>query len=296
MDVDPQDWDSEAGRFKGTNSNFHYLNFKLSEVEGKLQEIYYSLERQKLTIVASMLKDVYQGKKLDSCDYSLLSFLDYFILEAKAKPQIYGHPTINHYNALKSHLENFFKSMRIKDVPLESFNRNMLDRFENWLLSWQHPVLERAMNENTKNNYLKKLKSVINNAIRKELIVKNPFIGFTLKEVKGKKVFLSEEELSLLAKHDLGGNASLIKVRDIFMFSVYSGLRWSDAVSLRNEHISIGEDGNLWITKDQIKTQEALHIPLLKPAEEIYRKYEGQQQITGFVLPRPFQVRKQTCI
>lgn len=286
MDVNPNDWDDELGRFKGTTKQLHYLNFKLSEVEGKIQDIYFDFEKQKVKIVAAMLKDGFRGRKFDCCDYSMMSFLDYFIEEAKTKPQIYGLPTINHYYALKSHLATFFKSMRIKDVPLENFNRNMLDRFETWLLSWKHPVLDRAMNRNTANRYLTKLKVIINNAIRKEIITKNPFVGFTIKEVHANKVFLTEDELELIKKHELGNNASLMRVRDMFFFSVYTGLRFSDSMSLRDNAISRGQDGNLWITIDQIKTKDPLHIPLLKPAEEVYTKYEESRKRTGYVLPR----------
>ena len=286
MEVDPNDWDHEQGRYLPTNKHNRYLNQKLSEAQGKIEGVYDELVKHKVKISAAMLKDGYRGKSYDHSDYTLLSFLDYFIKEAYAKPQVYGRPTIQHYETLKFHLVNFLKSHHLKDIPLESFNRNMLDRFENWLLSWKHPILCRPMNENTKNNYLKKLKCVINNAIRKEILFKSPFIGFTLKEIKGKKVFLSDEELTLIKNHDLGGNPSLIKVRDIFLFSVYTGLRWSDALSLRTENISKGDDNNLWITLNQVKTKDPLHIPLLKPARNIYAKYERQRENTGFVLPR----------
>jgi len=45
-------------------------------------------------------------------------------------------------------------------------------------------------------------------------------------------------------------------------------------------------DRNLWITIDQQKTKDALHIPLLKPAEHIYDKYKETRIKTGYILPR----------
>jgi len=284
--VDAADWDESLGCFKGTSKQLHYLNFKLSEAEGKLQEVYYELERQKVHVMASMMKDGYRGKPLQKKQYSLLVFLDEFIEEAKSKPQVYTLPTIAHYYALKSHLESFFKGIRIKDIQLENVSRNMIDRFENWLLSWEHPVLKRPMNRNTANKYLTKLKVVINNAIRKEIIIKNPFQGFMIKAIRGKKVFLTEEELAIIKNHALGNNLSLMRVRDMFFFSVYTGLRFSDSMSLKANAVVRGGDGNLWITIDQLKTKEALHIPLLKPAEYIYNKYEENRIKTGHILPR----------
>lgn len=286
QDVIKKDWDEKVGRYKLSSKHNNYLNHKLSEIEGHIQEIYLNLKRQGNPVVAFMIKDSMLGKRVGLNNYTLLTFLDDFIAEAKTKPQIYSPPTIQHYYALRSHLTNFFKSIRVKDITLEVLNRNVIDRFETWLLSWKHPILERSMNRNTANRYLTKLKAVIHNAIRKELITKNPFNGFTIRAVKPYRVFLTEEEIEKILNHDLGGNSSLIRVRDMFTFSVYTGLRFSDAFSLREENISKGNDGSLWITIEQIKTKEPLHIPMLKPAENIFNKYEEQRKYTGFALPR----------
>ena len=74
--------------------------------------------------------------------------------------------------------------------------------------------------------------------------------------------------------------------RDFFLFSVYSGLRFSDALALNSENIKHGKKGRLWILGNQKKTGEPIEIPMLKQAKVIYDKYETHRLATGFVLPR----------
>lgn len=286
MLVDEDDWDHELGRFKAITKHNHYLNHKLSEIEGKIYEDYLKLTKGGVAVTASILKDAYKGKVIARSDFSTLEFLDLFIQEAESKPQEYGKPTIRHYYALKSHLKEFFKSIGLRDLSLESFNRKMLDKFDTWLLTWKHPVLDRPMNRNTANRYLTKFKVVIHNAVRKEILLRNPYNGFVIRQVRVNKVHLTEQELAKIREHDLGGNPALMRVRDIFLFSTYTGLRFSDAMSLRADAISEGKDGSLWLTIEQIKTKDPLHIPLLKPAVEVFWRHEEQRKVTGYVLPR----------
>ena len=284
-DVEVTEWDEKTGRYCGTTQHHHYLNGKLSEIEGKFQDIYFDLERMRIPIVATMMTNSFSGKRINAFDYTLLTFLDDFVKEIKTKQQEYVPATIQHYIALKGHLQNFLKSLGLKDMRLDAINRNIVDRFDTFLMTWVHPVLNRAMTRNTANRYLTKLKVIIHAAIRKEILVKSPFWGFKISRVRTQRIFLTQEELKLITDHDLCNNASLQRVRDVFIFSVYTGLRFSDVYALKSKAISVGEDGRLWITLNQAKTKDPLHIPMLKPAEDIYKKYEELRKVTGLVLP-----------
>lgn len=216
----------------------------------------------------------------------MMEFIDVYIAEIKLKPEEYGPPTISKYHTLKLHLIAFLSTIGIKDMELGALNRRLLDRFETYLLTTPHPTLGYPMNRNTCNGYLVRLKAVTNNALRKELIRKNPFFGFVIKQVKPKKVFLTMEEVRQIENHSLSDNLALKRVRDIFLFTIYTGLRFSDAIALEVKSIFPGEGAQLWIQIDQIKTDEPLLIPMLKPAEMIFLKYKKEQDRTGLVLPR----------
>lgn len=86
--------------------------------------------------------------------------------------------------------------------------------------------------------------------------------------------FLTEEEIKTMQDKDFSGQG-LNLVRDIFIFSCYTGLAYIDIFNLTKEHISKGIDGNLWIMTNRQKTGSVSNIPLLPIPEEIIRKYEN---------------------
>lgn len=284
--VSPQDWDHSLGKFNTYKKHLNYLNVKLGEVEGRIDEIYSALVKEKAKISPLLIRQRFQGKVVDMTKVKLTAFLEIFINEISRRTQEYTKPTVNHYRALQTHLHRFLELNNQLDMELTEVNRNFLDRFENYLLTTPHSILGKAMNKNTCNRYLTKLKVVIKNAIRKELMNKNPFDGFKISREKGNKTFLTKEELKLINDSDLGGNESLKRVRDIFMFSVYSGLRFSDAANLKDSSVEKDENGELWIYGYQIKTKDRIDIPMLNKAKEIYDRYEESRKRTGYVLPR----------
>jgi site-specific recombinase XerD len=62
-------------------------------------------------------------------------------------------------------------------------------------------------------------------------------------------------------------------VRDLFIFSCYTGLAYIDIYNLTANNISIGIDGEKWIFTQRQKTETASRIPLLQPALDILNKY-----------------------
>ncbi len=80
----------------------------------------------------------------------------------------------------------------------------------------------------------------------------------------------------------------LDQVQDIFLFSCYTGLSYSDVMMLTRKDIAIGIDGEQWIFTTRIKTDTASRIPLLPIAKSILKKYSAQQNIiiSGRLLPK----------
>jgi len=79
----------------------------------------------------------------------------------------------------------------------------------------------------------------------------------------------------------------LDKVKDIFIFSVYTGLRFEDAQSLTIENLNKYKE-NPFIRFIQQKTSRAIEIPLLKPAINIIHKYENsdERKVLNKILPK----------
>lgn len=82
----------------------------------------------------------------------------------------------------------------------------------------------------------------------------------TKREVE--RVALTEFELETLAAKKFPIERLTI-VRDIFLFSCYSGLAYSDVKKMRRSEVFIGIDGEKWLLSKRQKTDITARIPLL---------------------------------
>ena len=282
--VNPKHWDDKKQKLIPKTKADAFINHHMSDIETKVNEIIWNLEEEKEAVTAKVVIQRLTGKNVKA-KHTLLNFIDQFINEAKAKGELQS-AVIAQYQTAGIHMKNYLQSTGRDDILLTQIKRAELDAFELFLLTYINDVTKRPMKRNTANKYLVRIKTVLINAVKKQLIAANPFDGLKIKNMKTDKAFLTIEEIEILEKHDLGKNESLIRVRDFFLFSVYTGLRFSDARALTSEQIKVGAKGRLWILSKQKKTGEAIEIPLLKQARNIYDKYEAHRLATGFVLPR----------
>ena len=142
------------------------------------------------------------------------------------------------------------------------------------------------MGRNSANNKHKKIKTVLNDAVKKDIISKSPYINFPLKNKKITREHLTTEELDRLIALDLSKDDALNRTRDIFLWSCYTGQRYSDAQNLKPENIVKDKEGNHWITFNQIKTDDRVNVPLINNAVKIYEKHALLREVTGRVIPK----------
>jgi len=76
---------------------------------------------------------------------------------------------------------------------------------------------------------------------------------------------LTDTELQRITEKDFE-NVRLSNVRDIFLFSCYTGLAYIDVKNLKRGDIQKGVDGEQWIFINRQKTNALSRIPLLKEA------------------------------
>lgn len=114
-----------------------------------------------------------------------------------------------------------------------------------------------------------------NNWIEKDLVM---FYKGRFQEVNVN--FLTEEEINTIMNKEFSGKG-LDLVRDMFIFSCYTGLAYIDIYNLKKEQLSIGIDKTLWIITNRQKTGNSSNIPLLPIAEEIIKKYENHPSVSN---------------
>jgi integrase/recombinase XerD len=278
--LDPKDWDETRQRTKKNTQ----INEHLSAIENEVYEIGKRLEKEKKPITAHSIKN-YLTKK-DKLDAYLLEFYEKHLTRLDKAGEV-EKETILRYRDTLNYLTQLLKEKKLGDISVESVGYTFITDFDLFLLNKVNKT-EKTMERNTVNKHHSRLRTILIRAIREGFIVKNPYVDFKLKNTPSKRTFLSEEELQAIIEHELGENESLKRVRDIFIFSVYTGLRFEDAQQLTMDKITKDKRGSYAIEIRQEKTSEPVFIPLLKPAVNIIKKYEDspERKVFSKVLPK----------
>jgi site-specific recombinase XerD len=122
--------------------------------------------------------------------------------------------------------------------------------------------------------------------VRKGWLKSDPFIELRLIKDDVIRVALTKEELNTIANKTFI-TERLNNVRDIFLFSCYTGLAYVDISNLRRSQIIKGIDDIPWINIQRQKTGTPSRLPLLPVALEIMNKYKDHPKCIdkGHVLP-----------
>jgi len=198
------------------------------------------------------------------------------------------------YKSLRKHLKNFEKS-RKKKITFEEMDYDFMLAFKNHLLSWEttHPKTGTVtqLGNTSISKQLGTLKTFLGYAKRRGIKVNSGFRDFSVKRDKLEVIALSEQELNKLLNLDLSKDSRLNKVRDVFCFSCATGLRYSDMVQLKREHIKPNE-----IRLTIKKTREPMIIPLNKISADILKKYESRADPLPMITNQKFNIYiKEIC-
>jgi site-specific recombinase XerD len=170
----------------------------------------------------------------------------------------------------------------VQDISLKELNYEFISRYELYLKTLG------ACTQNGCIKHMQKLRKVITIALHHGYLEKDPFIKYSIKKKKVVVHALTKHELEILERKDFENNR-LNTIKDLFLFTSYTGLAFGDAALLNKNHISKGIDGEQWIFISRKKTGNPCRIPLLPQARIILEKYKGNHKVieTGKLLPVP---------
>ncbi len=225
-----KEWDESSQRTKKNRS----INEDLSSTEQRVYDIAKTLEKAKKSLTAHTIKTYLTGK--DKVEAYLLDSYDKHV-ERLDKAGEVEKVTVLRYKETRAHLVDFLEYKRINDILLPHIDFNFISDFDLYLLSQTVVHGAKKIERNTANKHHSRLRTILIRGIREGHILKNPYMDFKLKYTPSNRTFLTEDELNEIINHPLGANESLKRVRDIFVFSVYTGLRFEDAQQLTIDRI-----------------------------------------------------------
>lgn len=166
-------------------------------------------------------------------------------------------------------MEEFIQAKyRVKDIALKEVTHSFLVGFEQYLRT------EKQCCQNTAAKFLQTLRMIIIEAKNNGWIFNDPFANYRIRLKKVDRGYLTDEELQRILQKKMPCGR-LEQVRDVFIFSCFTGLAYIDVRNLTKENIRTSFDGKLWIMTHRHKTQTSVNVPLLKVPQMLLKKYEG---------------------
>lgn len=271
LSVLPERWLPKEYKTVGITKADKELNETLEQFKDSFRRKYYDTVYKGEVLDANKLK--YDTMSLDNerC-MTIMDLCNRFINEYEPllQTQGYGKEAFFRYKVLRDRISRFLhEEFHVADLPLTSINREFLDK----LYMWFRTV--NKLNNNTTVKTLHRFSSIYKMARNNGWVIGDPFKMQNLHLDKVDTGYLTTEQLDVLYNKEFASER-LSKVRDLFLFSCYTGLCYMDLKNLTYDELITWSDGNLWISTKRTKTKVPVNVRLLDIPLKLIEKYKGQ--------------------
>jgi integrase len=245
--IDPQKWDFEKEKLKGTRPIDYEFNDFINDSKNKAERLLLTMQRKGQKPTLELFEKAYTNQS-DLGDF--YQFAETYIDK--------GNFSSGYIRLLKGEIS---KLKKFKDPLFFS------DIDHSFVMDYEHYMFNTLENKtNTVTKTLKKIKAIINEAMRRDetLYSKSPFQNYRMKSEPTHRESLTFDELKYLFSLRGTFTNTVNKVLEYFLFSCYTGLRFTDVKNLRYSNI---QDNHVKVIMH--KTKDLVSIPLLKKAKEL---------------------------
>ena len=284
--IDSAKWDADKQRVKNGCSNklkqsASEINASLLEYYTEIQSIFKRFEVEDVMPTPEQIKEAFNAlhkpvseepkpkKEALPCDF--FQVFDDFV-EDCGRQNNWTDSTFEKFAAVKNHLTNFREGL-----TFEFFDERGLNDYVGYLRD------VKEMRNTTIGKQLSFLKWFLRWAFKKGVHQNNAYDSYKpkLKSTQKKIIFLTWDELNRLREFKIPSNKqALERVRDVFLFQCFTGLRYSDVFNLRRSDI---KDDHIEVTT--VKTSDSLIIELNNHSKVILDKYKDVAFENDKVLP-----------
>ena len=282
--IDAEKWDSDKQRVRNGCTN--KLKQSASEINDSLlgyytevQEIFKKFEVEEIMPTPEQIKEAFNAlhkpieevKQRKSTPNAFYKVFDEFVRDC-GRQNDWTDSTYEKFAAVKNHLMNFRDGL-----TFDFFDEKGLNDYVTYLRD------VKEMRNSTIGKQLSFLKWFLRWAFKKGVHQNNAYDSYKpkLKSTQKKIIFLTWEELNKLREFEIpAAKQALDRVRDVFLFQCFTGLRYSDVFNLRRSDI---KGDHIEVTT--VKTSDSLIIELNNHSKAILDKYKDVAFEDDKVLP-----------
>ena len=283
--IDAAKWDADKQRVKNGCSN--KLKQSASEINASLlgyyteiQDIFKKFEVEEIMPTQEQIKEAFNAlhkpieeevKPRNSTPNAFYKVFDEFVRDC-GRQNDWTDSTYEKFAAVKNHLMNFRD-----ELTFDFFDERGLNNYVTYLRD------VKEMRNSTIGKQLSFLKWFLRWAFKKGVHQNNAYDSYKpkLKSTQKKIIFLTWEELNKLREFEIPtSKQALDRVRDVFLFQCFTGLRYSDVFNLRRSDI---KGDHIEVTT--VKTSDSLIIELNNHSKAILDKYKDVAFEDDKVLP-----------
>jgi site-specific recombinase XerD len=266
--IEKDKWSSISGKAKGNLEEARSLNAYLDLLRNKVYGYQRELIREDKPVTLDHFRMKWNGIT-EKPKMILDVFQEHNDQVAALVGKGFAAGTLERYITSLKHTRSFIQwKFNRDDLPITSLNYEFMSQYAFWFRSVKN------CDHNTTMKYLSNFKKIVIICLKNGWLSKDPFYGFKLARKEVVREFLTDEELGLIRSKYFAVER-ISQVRDIFLFSCYTGLAYADVKKLKRSEICVGVDGEKWIFTSRQKTDTLSRIPLLTQAIEILDRYKN---------------------
>lgn len=251
------------------------INRKIFDFELACESVFTRFEVEKViptvdSFRESFNKEIGKTSKAKS-EKGFFEIFDEFVLE-ESKINQWSSRTRQKYATMKTHLYNFDSDLSLAEISD--------DKLYDYLFYLQNELKHK---NSTTSKHLAQLMGFLKWSFLNGFLKNDSFKNFQpkYKYANKKIIFLSNSELKMLKEYNIPKEKKhLEKIRDVFLFQCYTGLRYSDVENLKKTDVK-----ESYIEITTLKTADSLMIELNKHSKAILEKYANQTFESNKALP-----------
>ena len=270
-------WEVRGGRAKGRSLEADRINRYLDDIRSQIDRHYRDIRDRESYVTAEKVKNAWLGfgKRYRTLLSTFRSFTD----------DLHGRIGVDRskntwyrYLATMKHLQAFLTAKyRVSDIALAELEQSFIEQFHVYLKT------ERALKLTSICRYLDCLINVVKVSFNDGIMPRNPFASYRYNEPTPERAFLNEAEILTLQHAALRTKKQRI-IRDLFLFSCFTGICYADMKSLVWKQFEQDAHGDWWVTGNRCKTDTQYVVKLLPAALSILERYrDGADRVFAFM-------------